>query len=70
VNQSRLRVSGIVSKSDRGPILTLEGGAVWVLEYEDPIDEFVGKAVVAEGTVVSFDRLKADWIGLTTVKTD
>ena len=70
MNQSRLRVSGIVSESDRGPILTLEDGAVWVLEYDDPIDELVGKAVVAEGIVVSFDRLKADWIGLTTARTD
>lgn len=69
MNQSRLRVSGIVSESDRGPILTLEDGAVWVLEYEHPIGEFVGKSVVTEGVVVGFDRLKPDWIGLTTAKT-
>lgn len=70
MNQSRLRVSGMVSESVRGPILALDDGAIWVLEYEDPIDEFVGKAVVTEGIVVGFDRLKPDWIGLTTAKTD
>ena len=64
MNQSRLRVAGRLDQSGRGPIITAGDGTVWVLEYEDAIDSLLGQIVAVEGTVVGFDRLKADWIGL------
>lgn len=70
MNQSRLRIAGTLDQSGRGPIITSDDGTVWVLEYEDAIDPLLGQIVAVEGTVVGFDRLKADWIGLATEETD
>jgi hypothetical protein len=43
--------------------LTTKAGEVWIIESEDPADDLVGSTVVAEGTLVGIDRLRADWIG-------
>lgn len=70
MNQSRLRVAGRLDQSGRGPIVTADDGTVWVLDYDEAIDQFFGQPVAVEGTVVGFDRLKADWIGLATEQAD
>jgi hypothetical protein len=70
VNQSRLRVGGMLTQSARGPIITSEDGTVWVIEHEDEIEALIGKAVAAEGTVIGLDRLQTDWIGLATETTN
>lgn len=59
-----MRVSGLLSRGRRGMILTTEDDNVWIVESEDPADEFVGAAVIVEGIVVGIDRLRADWIGV------
>ncbi|MEZ5736638.1 MAG: DUF5818 domain-containing protein [Novosphingobium sp.] len=70
MNQSRLRVVGTLDQSGRGPIITAEDGTVWVLEYEDAIDPLLGQIVAVDGTVVGFDRLEADWVGLAAEQAD
>ena len=70
MNQSRLRVAGRLDQSGRGPFVTADDGTVWVLDYDDGIDPLPGQIVAVEGTVVGFDRLKADWIGLATEEAD
>ncbi len=63
VNSGRMRVTGLLSLGRRGMLLATKDGEVWVIECDDPSDEFVGAAVVVEGTVVGIGRLRADWIG-------
>jgi len=41
-------------------LLTTKDCEVWVIESDDPSDEFVGATVVVEGTVVGIDRLRRE----------
>lgn len=63
MSSSRKRVVGILSRGQRGLILTTNENAVWILEREESGDELVGNKVIVEGVVSGFDRLRIDWIG-------
>ena len=54
---------GILSRGQRGLILTTNENAVWILERDESGDELVGNKVIVEGVVSGFDRLRIDWIG-------
>jgi len=60
VSSGRVRVSGLLSRGRRGMLLTTKDCEVWVIESDDPSDEFVGATVVVEGTVVGIDRLRRE----------
>ena len=50
-------------------ILTTNDDEVWIIESEEPVDGWVGMDVIVDGTVVGLDRLKADWIGVSSTGT-
>ncbi len=64
VSSGRIRVSGLLSRGQRGMILTTKDDEVWIVEGEEPVDRLVGADVIVEGTLVGLDRLKTDWIGV------
>jgi hypothetical protein len=66
LSAGRIRVTGLLSRGNRGFVLSVKDDAVWVIDADQPIDQLVGEDVVAEGTVIGLDRLKADWIGVAT----
>lgn len=66
LSAGRIRVTGLLSRGSRGFVLSAKDEAVWVIDADQPIDQLIGEDVVAEGTVIGLDRLKADWIGVTT----
>lgn len=66
MSAGRIRVTGLLSRGSRGFVLSAKDEAVWVIDADQPIDQLIGEDVVAEGTVIGLDRLKADWIGVTT----
>jgi hypothetical protein len=66
LSAGRIRVTGLLSRGNRGSVLSVKDDAVWVIDADQPIDQLVGEDVVAEGTVIGLDRLKADWIGVAT----
>lgn len=37
---------------------------MWIIDADLPIEQLIGEDVIAEGTVIGLDRLKADWIGV------
>jgi hypothetical protein len=63
LSSSRKRVVGILSRGQRGLILTTNENDVWILERDESGDEHVGNKVIVEGVVSGFDRLRIDWIG-------
>lgn len=63
VSSGRIRVSGLLSRGRRGMILTTKDDHVWIVESDDPTENFAGSAIVVEGTIIGIDRLRADWIG-------
>jgi hypothetical protein len=65
----RVSVSGMLSCGRRGMILTTNDDEVWIIESEEPVDGLVGTDVIVDGTVVGLDRLKADWIGVSSTGT-
>lgn len=69
VNSGRIRVSGTLSRGRRGMILTTNDDEVWIIESEESVDGLVGTDVIVDGTVVGLDRLKADWIGVSSTGT-
>ena len=69
VSSGRIRVSGMLSRGRRGMILTTNDDEVWIIESEEPVDGWVGMDVIVDGTVVGLDRLKADWIGVSSTGT-
>ena len=50
-------------------ILTTNDDEVWIIESEEPVDGLVGTDVIVDGTLVGRDRLKADWIGVSSTGT-
>ena len=69
VSSGRIRVSGMLSRGRRGMILTTNDDEVWIIESEEPVDGLLGTDVIVDGTVVGLDRLKADWIGVSSTGT-
>ncbi|WP_328279564.1 DUF5818 domain-containing protein [Sphingobium sp.] len=69
VSSGRIRVSGTLSRGRRGMILTTNDDGVWIIDSEEPVDGLVGTDVIVDGTVVGLDRLKADWIGVSSTGT-
>ena len=63
MSDSRKRVKGILSRGQRGLILTTNQNEIWILEHDESADELVGSKVMVEGVVIGFDRLRVDWIG-------
>lgn len=59
----RKRLSGMLSRGERGQILTTEDGELWVIDTEDDVTRLVGRRIVIEGAPAGLDRLTADWIG-------
>lgn len=64
VSTSRIRVSGMLSRSSRGMMLTTKADEIWIVESEMPADNLVGSTIVVEGTIAGIDRLHADWMGV------
>lgn len=60
----RIRVTGLLSRGSRGFVLSATEDGLWVIDADGPLDQLVGENVIAEGTIVGLDRLKADWIGI------
>ncbi|WP_365704883.1 DUF5818 domain-containing protein [Novosphingobium sp.] len=69
VSSGRIRVSGMLSRGRRGMILTTNDDEVWIIESEELVDGLMGMDVIVDGTVVGLDRLKADWIGVSSTGT-
>lgn len=69
VSSGRIRVSGMLSRGRRGMILTTNDDEAWIIESEELVDGLVGMDVIVDGTVVGLDRLKADWIGVSSTGT-
>lgn len=69
VSSGRIRVSGMLSCGRRGMILTTNDDEVWIVESEESVDGLIGMDVIVDGTVVGLDRLKADWIGVSSTGT-
>lgn len=59
----RRRVTGQLEHGPRGPVIVTEAGDRWVIDYEDIEPELIGRLVIAEGAVISLDRLNVDWVG-------
>jgi hypothetical protein len=68
VSAERIRVTGLLSRGSRGFVLSATDDGMWVIDAEGPMDHLVGENVIAEGTIVGFDRLKADWIGIASAR--
>ena len=64
MSSSRIRVSGMLSRSSRGMMLTTKADEIWIVESEMPADNLVGSTIVVEGTIAGIDRLHADWMGV------
>lgn len=69
VSSGRIRVSGMLSRGRRGMILSTNDDEVWIIESEESVDGLIGMDVIVDGTVVGLDRLKADWIGVSSIGT-
>ena len=69
VSSGRIRVSGMLSRGRRGMILTTNDDEVWIIESEESVDGLIGMDVIVDGTVVGLDRLKSDWIGVSSTGT-
>lgn len=63
---TRLRLTGTIEQSDRGPLLRCEDGHVWKLELQDVALPAGNGTVVVEGDKSGFDQLGVDWIGATS----
>lgn len=63
LNQTRKRVSGILSHGQRGLVITTPENELWVLDTNDYDPELIGRTVIAEGVIAGYDRLTLDWIG-------
>lgn len=50
-------------------ILSTNDDEVWIIESEESVDGLIGMDVIVDGTVVGLDRLKADWIGVSSIGT-
>lgn len=59
----RLRVSGFLTSTSRGPCIQTEAGDVWVLDQKDVDPDMLGQRVTAEGRQAGYDRLAVDWLG-------
>nr|WP_292682860.1 DUF5818 domain-containing protein [Novosphingobium sp.] len=59
----------MLSRGRRGMILTTNDDEVWIIESEELVDGLMGMDVIVDGTVVGLDRLKADWIGVSSTGT-
>ena len=57
-------MSGLLSRGNRGLILTTSDDEIWIVESENGADDLVGSTVIVEGTVAGMGRLRADWIGV------
>lgn len=64
MSAERIRVAGLLSRGSRGFVLSGKDDGMWVIDADGPMDQLVGENVIAEGTIVGLDRLKADWIGI------
>jgi len=64
LSAERIRVSGLLSRGSRGLVLSARGDTIWIIDADKPVDQLIGANVIAEGTIVGLDRLKADWIGV------
>lgn len=58
-----MRVTGLLGHGPRGFILTTDDSALWVIESDLGVEQFIGETVVIEGSAIGFDRLRADWVG-------
>lgn len=56
-------MSGLLSRSRRGLILTTKDDKMWIVDCDQPADELVGAMVVIDGIAKGTDRVRADWIG-------
>ena len=60
---ARLRLTGTIEHSDRGPLLRCDDDHIWKLELQDvELPAGSGSAIV-EGDKSGFDQLDVDWIG-------
>lgn len=67
MSTSRVRVTGMFTRGKRGFVLSTKDDGLWIVESDEPAEQFVGTDVVVEGTVVGLDRVHADWIGATSL---
>ncbi len=62
-NDKRIRVTGTIEHSPRGPLLRCADDDVWKLELED-IDLPTGASeIIVEGHQSGLDEITVDWIG-------
>ena len=68
MSAERIRVTGLLSRGSRGFVLSAKDDGMWVVDADGSMDQLIGKNVIAEGTIVGLDRLKADWIGIASTR--
>ena len=59
----RIRMSGSLAKAARSLLLTTSNGNTWAVEANDDIVPLFDQQVIIEGTAITRDRIRADWIG-------
>lgn len=59
----RVRVVGTLQMAQRGPVLITDEGA-WVLEADEDLSAFKGRAIVAEGVRHGLDHIRVDYVAL------
>lgn len=64
MSAERIRVTGLLSQGSRDFVLSATDDGMWVIDADGPMDHSVGEKVIAEGTIVGLDRVKADWVGI------
>lgn len=64
MSAERIRVTGLLSQGSRGFVLSATDDSMWIIDADGPMDHLVVENVIAEGTIVGLNRLKADWIGI------
>lgn len=63
----RHRLSGRLSTSARGPIMETDDGHIWALDLQAGDEGFIGNSVLIEGVQAGLDRIRVEWIGLSSL---
>lgn len=57
----RMRVTGKITQTKRGTIITTAQNSVWVLEPTSDIQLPTSGSIIVEGVKIGFDRLEVHW---------
>lgn len=60
---TRLRISGTLKQSDRGPLLITKAHVAWIIETETDLTGLLGSVILVDGTKTAMDRISADYVG-------